>query len=86
MCGIAGVVEYGVAEPKQHGIVMPPMGGVRLDQDQIQALSAYVYSLSHTAKPAQAQNCLLYDDAESNTIGRNRAGQQRVRQSRLTMG
>jgi cbb3-type cytochrome c oxidase subunit III len=49
--GIAGVVEYGVAEPKQHGIVMPPMGGVRLDQDQIRALSAYVYSLSHTAKP-----------------------------------
>jgi len=45
--GIAGIIHYGVPEPKQHGIVMPPMGGVKLDDDQVRALAAYVYSLSH---------------------------------------
>ncbi|HVT38610.1 MAG TPA: c-type cytochrome [Gemmatimonadaceae bacterium] len=29
---------------------MPPMGGIKLSHDEIQAVSAYVYSISHTAR------------------------------------
>jgi mono/diheme cytochrome c family protein len=45
--GIVQVVTAGVPNPKEHATAMPPMGGTRLSQEQIQAVSAYVYSLSH---------------------------------------
>ena len=45
--GIASVVTSGVAKPKEHQAGMPPMGGAKLSPDQIQAVAAYVYSLSH---------------------------------------
>ena len=34
------------AESKS-GIMMPPMGGATLTEDQVKAVAAYVYSLSH---------------------------------------
>ena len=37
----------GVAAPKQHPAPMPPMGGASLSPAQMEAVAAYVYSLSH---------------------------------------
>ncbi|MBI4499609.1 MAG: c-type cytochrome [Gemmatimonadetes bacterium] len=45
--GIESVITNGVAKPKKHQAGMPPMGGAKLSPDQVQAVAAYVYSLSH---------------------------------------
>ena len=44
---IQGVVRNGVPTPKQHPSPMPPMGGAQLSDQEIQAVAAYVYSVSH---------------------------------------
>ncbi len=44
---IEKTVTEGVPQPKQHPAPMPPMGGASLTQDQVKAVAAYVYSLSH---------------------------------------
>jgi mono/diheme cytochrome c family protein len=44
---IEKTVTTGVPQPKQHPAPMPPMGGASLSPDQIKAVAAYVYSLSH---------------------------------------
>ena len=44
---IIETIRTGVPQPKEHEAAMPPMGGSKLTEDQIQALGAYVYSLSH---------------------------------------
>ncbi|HET7584895.1 MAG TPA: c-type cytochrome [Gemmatimonadaceae bacterium] len=44
---IVNTVTNGVPTPKQHPGPMPPMGGSSFTQPQIQAVAAYVYSLSH---------------------------------------
>lgn len=44
---IVHTVTTGVPQPKQHPAPMPPMGGASLTPDQIRAVAAYVYSLSH---------------------------------------
>jgi mono/diheme cytochrome c family protein len=46
---IKGLITNGVPHPK-HGVAMPPMGGAQLTSDQIDALAAYVYSISHPKK------------------------------------
>lgn len=43
---IKGIVTNGVPKPKKHSGAMPPMGGAQLTPEQIDALAAYVYSLS----------------------------------------
>ena len=40
-------VQEGVPTPKTHPSPMPPMGGAQLTEDQVRAVAAYVYSLSH---------------------------------------
>jgi len=45
--GIAKTITEGVMHPKQYRSPMPPMGGAQLTADQILALAAYVWSLSH---------------------------------------
>lgn len=45
--GIATTVQTGVPTPKQHPAPMLPMGGATLTPDQIRAVAAYVYRLSH---------------------------------------
>ena len=45
--GIAGLVRSGVPQPKHFPTPMPPGGGAQLDQGQLCAVAAYVYSLSH---------------------------------------
>ncbi len=49
--GIAKTITEGVLQPKQYRAPMPPMGGAQLTPDQISALAAYVWGLSHRAPP-----------------------------------
>jgi mono/diheme cytochrome c family protein len=49
--GIAKTITEGVSQPKQYRSPMPPMGGAQLTPDQISALAAYVWGLSHHARP-----------------------------------
>jgi mono/diheme cytochrome c family protein len=45
--GIETVVRTGVPQPKQHPAPMPAMGGAQLNNEQVRAVAAYVYSISH---------------------------------------
>jgi mono/diheme cytochrome c family protein len=44
---IVKTIREGVASPKQHTGVMPPMGGAQLTPAQVAAVGAYVFALSH---------------------------------------
>jgi mono/diheme cytochrome c family protein len=44
---IVNTVTSGVPKPKEHPAPMPPKGGAQLTDDQVKAVAAYVYSLSH---------------------------------------
>ena len=49
--GIAKTITEGVSQPKRYRSPMPPMGGAQLTPDQVSALAAYVWSLSHSRTP-----------------------------------
>jgi glucose/arabinose dehydrogenase/mono/diheme cytochrome c family protein len=49
--GIKKTITEGVAEPKQYRSPMPPMGGAQLTPDQVSALAAYVWAISHRTSP-----------------------------------
>jgi glucose/arabinose dehydrogenase/mono/diheme cytochrome c family protein len=49
--GIKKTITEGVLEPKQYRSPMPPMGGAQLTPDQVSAVAAYVWALSHRAPP-----------------------------------
>ena len=44
---IAKTITTGVSEPKQYRAPMPPMGGAQLTPEQVSAVAAYVWGLSH---------------------------------------
>jgi len=44
---IVTIINSGVANPKQYPGVMPPRGGGSFDDQQVAAIAAYVYALSH---------------------------------------
>jgi glucose/arabinose dehydrogenase/mono/diheme cytochrome c family protein len=44
---IAKTITNGVPQPKQYRSPMPPMGGAQLTSDQVSALAAYIWGLSH---------------------------------------
>ena len=44
---IAKTITDGVSQPKQFRSPMPPMGGAQLSADQVSAVAAYVWSISH---------------------------------------
>jgi mono/diheme cytochrome c family protein len=44
---IVSVIQNGVMQPQQYPGAMPPGGGGNFDAQQIEAISAYVYALSH---------------------------------------
>src|SRR5277367_2626697 len=44
---IAQTITTGVAQPKQYRSPMPPMGGAQLTSDQVSAVAAYIWGLSH---------------------------------------
>ena len=52
--GIAKTIISGVPQPKEYRSAMPPMGGAQLTSDQVSALAAYIWGLSHPA--AQSAN------------------------------
>jgi glucose/arabinose dehydrogenase/mono/diheme cytochrome c family protein len=45
--GISKTIREGVPNPRQYRSPMPPMGGAQLTPDQLSALAAYVWALSH---------------------------------------
>jgi glucose/arabinose dehydrogenase/mono/diheme cytochrome c family protein len=45
--GIAKTITDGVSQPKEYRSPMPPLGGAQLTPDQVSALAAYVWALSH---------------------------------------
>jgi glucose/arabinose dehydrogenase/mono/diheme cytochrome c family protein len=45
--GIAKTITDGVMQPKEYRSPMPPMGGAQLTSDQVSAVAAYVWALSH---------------------------------------
>jgi mono/diheme cytochrome c family protein len=48
--GIAKTITDGVAQPKRYRSPMPPLGGAVLAPDQVSAVAAYVWGLSHRGK------------------------------------
>ena len=44
---ITRTIAHGVAKPKEHTGVMPPMGGAQLSQADLAALSDYVWAIGH---------------------------------------
>lgn len=46
--GIAKTITDGVPQPKQYRSPMPPMGGAQLTPAQVNALAAYIWSISHS--------------------------------------
>ncbi len=44
---IAKIITTGVPQPKQYRSPMPPMGGAQLSSDQVSAVAAYIWGLSH---------------------------------------
>jgi glucose/arabinose dehydrogenase/mono/diheme cytochrome c family protein len=44
---IAKTITSGVPQPKQYRSPMPPMGGAQLSPDQVAAVAAYIWGLSH---------------------------------------
>lgn len=48
---IQKTITEGVSQPKEYRSPMPPMGGAKLTPDQVSAVAAYVWSLSHHASP-----------------------------------
>jgi glucose/arabinose dehydrogenase/mono/diheme cytochrome c family protein len=47
--GISKIVTSGVATPKNYPTPMPAMGGAQLSPEQVSAVSAYIWGLSHFA-------------------------------------
>jgi glucose/arabinose dehydrogenase/mono/diheme cytochrome c family protein len=50
---IEKIVREGVAQPKQYRAPMPPMGGAQLTDEQLSAVAAYVWGLSHRGARSQ---------------------------------
>jgi mono/diheme cytochrome c family protein len=51
--GITRTITEGVPQPKEYRSPMPPMGGAQLTPEQVSALAAYVWSLSHLSAPGR---------------------------------
>jgi glucose/arabinose dehydrogenase/mono/diheme cytochrome c family protein len=47
VAAIKKTIAEGVAQPKNHTGVMPPMGGAQLSPEQLSAVAAYVWALGH---------------------------------------
>jgi glucose/arabinose dehydrogenase/mono/diheme cytochrome c family protein len=47
LAGIAQTITSGVSQPKEYRAPMPPMGGAQLTPDQVSAVAAYIWGLSH---------------------------------------
>ncbi len=60
---IAKTITAGVPQPKQYRSPMPPMGGAQLTSDQVSAVAAYIWALSHrasdTSRPAATSTATM---------------------------
>jgi glucose/arabinose dehydrogenase/mono/diheme cytochrome c family protein len=54
--GIGKTIRDGVPQPKEYRSPMPPMGGTQLTQEQLSALAAYVWGLSHQTTPTSTDS------------------------------
>jgi glucose/arabinose dehydrogenase/mono/diheme cytochrome c family protein len=50
--GIAKTITNGVPQPKNYRSPMPPLGGAQLTPEQVKAVAAYIWSISHASAPA----------------------------------
>jgi glucose/arabinose dehydrogenase len=50
LASLSTIIEKGVAKPKRYEGVMPPMGGSPLTKEELAAVSAYVWAISHADK------------------------------------
>jgi glucose/arabinose dehydrogenase/mono/diheme cytochrome c family protein len=53
---IAKTITAGVPQPKQYRSPMPPMGGAQLTPDQVSAVAAYIWALSHRTDAGSPKN------------------------------
>ncbi len=51
--GIAKTITDGVSQPKNYRSPMPPLGGAQITADQVNAVAAYIWSLSHRSTASQ---------------------------------
>jgi len=49
--GLKKTIVEGVSAPKQHPGAMPPLGGVGLTEDQVNAVAAFVWAIGHQKAP-----------------------------------
>jgi len=49
--GIKKTITEGVSQPKEYRSPMPPMGGAQLTPEQVSAVAAYVWAISHRGSP-----------------------------------
>jgi glucose/arabinose dehydrogenase/mono/diheme cytochrome c family protein len=47
---IANIITAGVSQPKRYRSPMPPLGGAQLSSDQVSAVAAYIWGLSHRSR------------------------------------
>ena len=52
---IVELVKKGVDDPRESSTPMPPRGGGSLTDDEVAAVSRYVYSLSHSSSSAASR-------------------------------
>jgi glucose/arabinose dehydrogenase/mono/diheme cytochrome c family protein len=53
---IAKIITSGVPQPKQYRSPMPAMGGAQLTPDQVSALAAYIWGLSHRSSSSSSSS------------------------------
>jgi glucose/arabinose dehydrogenase/mono/diheme cytochrome c family protein len=54
--GLTKTITDGVSKPKKYRSPMPPLGGAQLNPDQVSAVAAYVWALSHRPPPSPDHN------------------------------
>ncbi len=54
LTAIAATIRVGVPHPRNYRSSMPPMGGAQLSADQVNAVAAYVWGLSHASNASGA--------------------------------
>ncbi len=51
LASLSNIIEKCVPKPKRYETVMPPMGGSPLTKQDLAAVSAYVWAISHAGNP-----------------------------------
>jgi glucose/arabinose dehydrogenase/mono/diheme cytochrome c family protein len=55
---IEKIITAGVPQPKQYRSPMPPMGGAQLSTDQVSAVAAYIWGLSHRSAASSSTSTI----------------------------